>query len=65
MDSPNLESYVGRWGVFPTNPDTIADGVDGFSVRVLRLTPRARRLVVGADNGTEYVVDPADINWLD
>ena len=56
-------TWLGRWGNFPTNPDTIADGCDGYAVRVLRLTPRATRLVVGADDGTEYVVSPEDVNW--
>lgn len=57
--------WLDRWGTFPTNPDTIADRCDGYSVRVLRLTPSGRRLVVGADDGSEYVVDPDDLNWTD
>ena len=64
-DPLNPERWRDRWGTFPTNPDTIADKCDGYSVRVLRLTASRRRLVVGADDGTEYVVDPADVNWLD
>jgi hypothetical protein len=34
---------------FPTNHDTVADGVDGYVGVVLRLTPSGRRLVVGVD----------------
>ena len=53
-----------QWVVFPTNHDTIADGVDGKIGRVLRLTASGRG-VVGTDDGEEYVVDETDVRVLE
>lgn len=56
--------WVGQQVAFPTNEDTIADGVAGHVGVVLRFSPNGQRLVIGVEH-EEYVCDPTDIYPVD
>lgn len=49
---------VNDWVAFPTNHDTIADGVDGHQGLVVRV---GRRSLTVSVEGETYVVDPTDV----